>query len=122
MGEPTSGEFPHTPTPWFHGSMHGDRKQMVFAEGRALCLCQPDYRALPHESDQALMEANAAFIVRAVNAHDAMLAALEAMVKPWADRSDELLQRYADTPDDVRCEDGKAQLAARAAIKLAKEG
>lgn len=56
--------------------------------------------------------------VRSVN--DAMLAALEAMVKPWAEGSDDDLRETHGTRDGIMDEEIIAVLAARAAIKLAK--
>jgi hypothetical protein len=82
--EPATASTEHTPTPWHQGSsMHGDRKHMIFAEGYALCICEPDQRDRASAGERALQEANAAFIVKAVNLHGELVSALEKYVSWW---------------------------------------
>ncbi len=76
----------HTPTPWHlrDGATNGEVH--VCAPGRTIAVC--DARP-PNEC-----EANAEFIVKAVNSYDDMLEALEALVK------------YVDALNDVSDEGG----------------
>ena len=57
----------HTPPPYRQGSSHGDRLHMAFANGCAVFVCEPDYRALPNSGEREQQEATCAFIVRACN-------------------------------------------------------
>jgi hypothetical protein len=81
----------HTPGPWrvtdADGCTDGDDiKATILADsGRLICHIDRDYRAPA--------EANAAHIVRCVNAHDELVAALRMIDKAQAD-----CVRYADVP------------------------
>ncbi len=107
----------HTALPWKSGCMHGDRKEMIFANGYALAVCQPDYRDKPNGEEREVMEANAALIVHRVNAFEGLVEALELCVEGLKERGVEScnLDRCTSTP----C---MALTAARAALKQAKEG
>lgn len=68
----------HTPTPWVRDPRSG-RTTMVYSDdatGSAIADCAP---SMVHRS-QAECEANAAFIVRACNAHDELVEALSALL------------------------------------------
>lgn len=62
----------HSKTPWRLGKNGGD--DTVFAGNRVVAMCDTDVNA-PHVD-----KANAAFIVRAVNCHAELVAALELLV------------------------------------------
>lgn len=94
----------HTPTPWHlgrNGGVYADTQfSRVFADGSGtarVCL-SCDFPDRPGEDD-----ANEAFIVRAVNHHDALVAALRAAldyirgcVDVWEDHLDWLRQYEPD--------------------------
>jgi hypothetical protein len=67
MSEPMTE---HTPTPWNIGISDNGRADWVFASGQAIADCE-------FINDKGVTEANAAFIVKAVNNHDALVKALE---------------------------------------------
>lgn len=66
----------HTPTPWHPAYDRGCELIMAFRNGREAVLAE-----VGAETDTSYEEdrANAAFIVRAVNSHDALVKALEAV-------------------------------------------
>lgn len=68
----------HTPTPWRVNTFNGDRQEVLDANGNNACV-----------------KANAAFIVRACNAHDELVAALELIDHPNAVRTIEDAKRVA---------------------------
>jgi hypothetical protein len=92
----------HTPTPWHIGSKVPN---FIYARDGLDIIAQCDSA---NESTRAEENANAAHIVRCVNAHDALVAALDNLLN--VDRSDpdfcETVERY--------------ERQARAALKLAK--
>ena len=77
----------HTPGPW---EVDRANPEMVYTEyvdndGASRYICDCDSDILPQKE----YEANAAFIVRACNAHDELLAALEELLKYKGVMSDE---------------------------------
>lgn len=75
----------HTPTPWEVGEDVGQAERcIVTAECRDICTCETGFGDA---------EANAAFIVRVVNCHDDLLAALRALLarmegeSEWLDKA-----------------------------------
>lgn len=72
----------HTPTPWFyHAGLEGD-----------LITCDPEgvvCRIPNHPENAAYWEANARFIVKAANNHDALVKALEEIADLGDVRADE---------------------------------
>lgn len=111
----------HTPGPWINdgGLVCGRETRARFVPGSRFPSDSPfppgvsqdifDANEWPDELHDEAM-ANAALIAAAPD----MLAALEAMVLPFALISDEVLRQYPDTPQPI------AILAARAAIRSAK--
>lgn len=91
-----------TPRPWRQWATDGDHGLEITIEGEGHAVTY-----LPDQSD--LSEANAALIVRAVNAHDALVEALEAALA---------------TLEEWQADDGQgddaAILNARAALALAR--
>lgn len=72
----------HTATPWFVNRLHNDPRDTVFKKDRTVCASDNDGSvfavAYCDYHTPELAEANAAFIVTAVNAHDDLVAALKA--------------------------------------------
>ena len=101
----------HTPTatPWHTESgVEGEQPRwIVGAKGEQIAQCYSDY-VNP-------VSANAAFIVQAVNAHDALVKALEDMLRAVND----CIEDGSLDADAVKKHDSTIQ--ARAALKLAKE-
>jgi len=62
----------HTPTPWEVGDLDHNGQRIVRGEHIEICTCWHHCVG----SIEREMEANAAFIVRAVNAHEELVAAL----------------------------------------------
>lgn len=92
----------HTPTPWHVGTGGGHASKIIYdAAGDAVADAKT-YHGLGAAGEA---EANAAFIVQAVNAHAALVAALETM---------ESFFGLSDKPGKVE----KAEV--RAALKLAR--
>jgi hypothetical protein len=64
-----TNEIKHTPTPWFYNYQHDSIYDAPDIRGASVCIAGikriPDYKA------------NAEFIVRAVNSHNALVAALK---------------------------------------------
>jgi hypothetical protein len=60
----------HSPLPWNTGELDNGRLDYVFAHGQAIADCE-------FVGDGRVNEANAALIVRAVNSHAQLVAALE---------------------------------------------
>jgi hypothetical protein len=101
MATPTiSEQLEHTPTPWEFDEVHsqsgrcfriGSRAQLDYkrtlSEGNSRRL--PSYACLyddGHYGGDSPAAANAAFIVKCVNAHDDLLAALKALLpEGWGD-------------------------------------
>jgi len=73
----------HTPTPWKFEDEYVRADALNGDEGGNIVA---DVYTRPSHSHSPEMEANAAFIVRAVNAHDALVEALEIMVGSYEDR------------------------------------
>lgn len=65
----------HTPTPWEVGDLDHNGQRIVRGEHIEICTCWHHCVG----SIEKEMEANAAFIVKAVNSHDALVAALPAI-------------------------------------------
>lgn len=64
----------HTATPWkIYTALVGDNAPVIGADGKAICGMNSAEYLIPAEEKIA----NAAFIVRAVNSHDALVGALE---------------------------------------------
>jgi hypothetical protein len=62
----------HTPTPWRLGPFHKkDGSVAIHAKGESV------FHMAPFASSEERAEANAAFIVKAVNAHEGLVKALE---------------------------------------------
>jgi hypothetical protein len=59
----------HSPLPWSTGQLDNGRADYIFASGQAIADCE-------FSSNGMVNEANAAMIVRAVNAHAQIVAAL----------------------------------------------
>lgn len=90
----------HTPTPW---EVDPKRALRVLQRGTDTTICSTG--ATDNTRDQ--WEANAAFIVRAANAHDALVAALEAVAEAF---------------NLSHAHRGPLGRQIQAALKLAKEG
>lgn len=74
-GPPMSAQG-HSPTPW---AIHGDDGTLIGANDDKMMLAHMTYRHMTHpEWDRGLVQgqANARHIVRCVNAHDGLVAAL----------------------------------------------
>ena len=107
----------HTSTPWKCRNQRGPIREAIDIGGEQLT-------CTAYGMDPQHTEANASFIVRACNAHDALVAALEDAAEQmerdaakidgeWgACREIEEIERDGDLPD--------ALVKARAALKLAK--
>ncbi len=104
----TQNEVKHTPTPWAR-TAYG-----VFAETRKVADCQPDdgrgtYRI---ESEEEAV-ADADFIVRAVNSHDALITALRDMLALGLDVEEakvtmkEIVHRRNKAFDAIKQAEGK---------------
>ena len=90
----------HTPTPWravrndyyleIHGGGHGQIGDVCASK-----FIHVDGNKLPSDEAEAIADANAAFIVRACNSHDALVKALKeiAALDGHAYRSFELIKR-----------------------------
>jgi hypothetical protein len=104
----------HTPTPWtatFPITAAGKRDAWVISGGRRSIALMPDTADMQND------EANAAFIVRACNSHDALVKALEKL----SDALDELQSCTNPKPgyrDDWECALNQAENA-RAYYKAA---
>jgi len=98
----------HTPTPWEVATGHPSRGLFVLGppdeHGYAPQICEVD------KTED--MEANAAFIVRAVNSHEALVAALEAVEWGSEDNSCLLCFRKSNEGHMADCEIGTALRAA----------
>jgi hypothetical protein len=70
----------HTPTPW-RNDQKPDALIVCDAEGGSIADCAPPGPWMSHK----VALANAAFIVKAVNNHDALVKALDGMVNMYAD-------------------------------------
>jgi hypothetical protein len=70
----------HTPTPWHAGSTAHTELVMAFRDNVECVISESD-----PEIDMPLAEAhaNAAFIVKACNSHDALVKALQAVLTAW---------------------------------------
>lgn len=94
----------HTPTPWHLG---GTKNMIVFAEdGWAIA------NAVVHHNKSGFekMEANAAFIVKAVNCHEELICALE-------DCQETVCAKYCDEVMGDHCEECRNASAALAKAK-----
>lgn len=87
----------HTPTPWSIEDPMGDDLWIVEANKEAYeWRCIASVQATPPdegpELSRAEMRANAAFIIKSVNNHEALVKALEkiAAMDPWGKRADDL--------------------------------
>lgn len=101
-------ETKNTPTPW--GLHHGEKYSRVLMKPDS---CTDDFIAevtsdmtgIEYEDDDANRKANAAFIVRACNAHDDVVAALSAIVSDylgWAKKiSTNGIKWDCDTPEFI---------------------
>ena len=98
-------ESKHTPIPWKVNTFAGRPNSEVFSNDTLICDC----RATNVEMTSEEIEANAEFIVRAVNSHQALLDALKCLYR------DEKLDDGDPALDQSR-------IKAAAAIKLAEEG
>lgn len=99
----------HTPTPWHTGSTINTELVMGFRDNVEVVISESD-----PEIDMPLDEAsaNAAFIVKACNSHDALVKALNGMVEMYADMVNSGDCGFWD-PEKV-----KEVIAARAALSL----
>ena len=67
----------HTPTPWGFGRTSGEQRLILGDEGRGRYVCHVQIHQTPRRMvDEPEREANAALIVKAVNAHEDLVAAL----------------------------------------------
>lgn len=82
-------ETPHTPTPWTQGFTSRD---VAFVNGGHVVVCKCDVGSNTAEADP---RANAAFIVRAVNAHESLVAALQDILERSGDPIIENVARAA---------------------------
>jgi hypothetical protein len=70
----------HTPTPWHTGT--GPAARIVYEQtGAAVC----DAKTFHGKHEREVAEANASLIVRAVNAHDALVESVEDLVRYCGD-------------------------------------
>jgi hypothetical protein len=98
----------HTPTPWqydedaLHVFVNGSG---VEGDGAVICEVWPGFGS----GESKEREANAAFIVRACNAHDDLVAALRGLVNADVDRLSD--QAYAILLCDANCALAKAGAA-----------
>ncbi len=115
-------ETKHTPTPWRVGLRNGvfGADEFIGGDRHYQVVCTPTsggiYRRHSTESElQAEAEANAAFIVRSCNAHDALVSALKGMRLAL----DSIYMRIDGdlTPAEATCDQ-----QARAALALAEGG
>lgn len=114
----------HTPTPWGFGDLEkGSKRPMwehiVDSHGTQIStVMQSIVRGCqvigPETQEEA--EANAAFIVRACNAHEALVAALKALITD----AEAMDKRLLEDQPDPGCEKGSITRA-RAALKLSQE-
>ena len=103
--EKTKAVQRHTPTPWMDSAVSGFDDCKVYQ--------QPRNGTQPLRVCTARTNADAEFIIRAANSHDALIEALEACV-------DELSVNY-DLVNDEGAEDSDALNKARVALMLAKD-
>ena len=100
----------HSPTPWDYdpeSDFHNDPSGIVYVDISAGDVPDSESRFARIDKGKTA-KADAAFIVRAVNAHDALVAACEAAVK--------VFERFSYLPPTHQ----KALEALTAALKLAK--
>lgn len=111
-----------TPTPWRAWRMPDDRPGLWEISADHPNGVQSHIATLKNDAMPTESEANAALIVRAVNAHEALVSALEAIVK-WAD--DNGLSKTPSGGFGVFRYDGteyEVYTKARAAIRAARGG
>ena len=96
----------HTPAPWYLSDSHFTKGNVILSK---VDECGAHVCTMPEFKDTA--QDNAAFIVRACNAHDDLVAALEAVLKAADWLNDPPLDTFG----------AKAHKQARAALKQAKE-
>jgi hypothetical protein len=105
----------HTPTPWYWDGQRYIREESTDAP---LARMQDDDGHInPRERKSLPADANAAHVLKCVNLHDELVAALERMVAAYGGVTDMVSrdgERYQS--DGAEC----AELAARAAIAKAK--
>ena len=101
----------HTPTPWYISETRLKTTIEIYIDGWGYTLadCDASHSSLADKVGIEEVEANAAFIVKAVNCHDELLKALEGM-----------LQIFLDVDDSADFENMKTVKAARAAIAKAE--
>lgn len=111
MTNPKQPDQGHTPTPWHTRSAMG--WSIDDEGGNQLAICRGNYSATTPHGDTD----NAAFIVRCVNSHDALVRALEAFIPP--DHFIEAMRQYLAS--DPGCGEGdyRRVLNAKAALSLA---
>lgn len=83
----------HTPTPWGFSDAHWSDQRATIHDGKGSCLA-----ILEHDTDDA---ANAALIVRAVNSHANLVAALNLIGDVAASVNRDPVARLADILDAV---------------------
>ena len=103
-------ETKHSPLPWIYEVFPAGTTIWTDEKGRSREICKVTPRGEMRDSEG---EANAAFIVRAVNSHDDLLNALKAVVERLAG-----WMEIAD-PDHVNADDRQALAEARAIISKA---
>ena len=96
----------HTPTPWYI-EMSGGEYTIKGSNGQTVLLIGDDRRLIPMPNDGEL-------ILRAVNAHEALVVALEAVCK-WAGGDDWKTELLTGELDQFKCFD-----PARAALAKAR--
>lgn len=98
---------PHTPTPWKVISEHPGQYTILPAKSAKF----PDAWTIAYIRDfQKEDEANAAFIIRAVNNHTALVAALESLLGPLPDKWG--YRAASNAMDDEKRTKARAALAA----------
>ena len=90
----------HTPGPWY--TRHGQISSLSSSHGCTIANCNRTAKGIPDEE----IEANAAFIVRACNAHDDLLNALQLAVATI-----ERLERHAPNSANGTLDVAKAAIA-----------